>query len=283
MSRKYFDPQRVPKTPFVPHIPGAFDATDLPASSDFSSLVTIRDQGTKGSCTGFGLTGQYEVARAVAGYPHRGMLFSPEFMYDEESAKEGHPGQDTGAVPTDGLAIAQHIGFCPEEFDRYTDTEMERPTAKQIAAAKNYRIKSWSPVARIASSDPRTALTPALRLLAQKRPLAIAILVHQSFENATGGIIPIPTANDPLAGGHCMFLCGNQDDPSFAGGGYGLAANSWSEAWGAAAGGHKGGFAKIPYAYLYDGPLTLGMWSIELFPYPKPKAQGAFWQRLFGR
>ncbi len=242
MTRGYFDPKRVPKTPFIPVTEALLKAsTSLPSSVDFSGLCIIRNQGSEGACTGFGETGQYQVARAVGGYPEQGMLFSPQFLYYLEGLKEGHPGEDTGAVPTDGLAILEHIGVAPEELDPYVVGQILPPTKEAMAAAAKYRIKSWSPVSRMASGNPRTSLLPALRLLAQQRPLNVAIAVYQSFEDAKNGIIPMPGPDDPLLGGHDMYLVGYKDDENLPGGGYITAANSWGKDWG------QGGFALIPY------------------------------------
>ncbi len=267
MRYRYFDPQRVPKTPFIPAVDTLVRApAPLPSKVDFSDLCVIRDQGAEGACSGFGETGQYQVARAVGGYPEPGMLFSPQFLYYLEGLQEGHPGQDTGAVPTDGLAILQHIGVAPEDLDPYVVGQIKPPSKQAMAAAGKYRIKSWSPVSRISSSTFRTSLMPVLQLLAQRGPLNIAIAVYQSFEDAANGIIPMPGPDDPLLGGHDMYLVGYRDDPTFPGGGCVTAANSWGKGWG------QGGFALIPYAYVSDPELTLGLWSIELAPPVPPKA-----------
>ncbi len=275
MKRRYFDPARVPRSPFIP----ATDAllhTSAPLASevDFSNLCTIRNQGSEGACTGFGETGQYEVTRAVAGLRPKGMLFSPQFLYYLEGLKEGHPGEDTGAVPTDGLAILQHIGVAPESLDPYVVGQIRPPSKEAMAAAQQYRIKSWSPVSRIASRVPRTSLIPVLTLLAARRPLNIAISVYESFEAAAGGVIPMPGPGDALLGGHDMYLVGYKDDSAFAGGGYVMAANSWGTQWG------RSGFALIPYAFAGDPELMLGLWSIEL-PRAAPRAV-SLWRRVCG-
>ncbi len=266
---RLFDPAKTARTPFVAHVPDspiAARAAALPSSVDFSDLVVIGNQETTGDCVDWAVTGAYEVARKVAGYPATPAIYAKKWLYGMTDIREGHPGADEGSQPQDALAVGQTYGFLPEDIYPESNPIPTAPTQAQLQAALNYRLQSWVPVVRIASPDPRTALLPALELLAQHRPLVIALLLHDSFENATDGIIPMPgnASTDPIAGGHGMFLCGLQDDPSFAGGGYGLAANSWSEAWGAASGGHTGGFAKIPYAYLCDGPLCMGIWDMTL-------------------
>ncbi len=261
MNRRYFDPGRVPRSPYIPTTDAWLRAArPLPAQVDFSQLCTIRDQGPEGACTGFGETGQYQVARAVAGLPPKGLLFSPQFLYFLEGQREGHPGQDTGAVPTDGLAILEHIGVAPESLDPYVPGRIAPPSARALAAAAGYRIKSWSAVSRVAPASPRAALLPVLRLLAQRKPINVAISVYQSFENAPNGVIPMPGPDETLLGGHDLYLVGYKDDPAFPGGGYVKAANSWGTTWG------QGGFALIPYAFASDPDLTLGLWSIELPP-----------------
>jgi len=265
---RLFDPEKTQRTPFIAAVEGsplALRASVLPSSVDFSDLVTIGNQGQRGDCTAWGITGAYEVGRKVDNYPASPSDFAKTWLYGMEDIREGHPGTDEGAQPQDGLAIGQTYGFLPASLYPETDAIPTAPTQAQLQAAAQYRLKSWAPVARVASTDPRTALVSVLDLLAQKRPLVIAVLVHDSFENSNG-IIPMPgnASTDPLAGGHCMFLCGYKDDPSFPGGGYVKAANSWSTAWGQPSGGKPGGFALIPYAYAYDGPLTIGLWDMTL-------------------
>lgn len=261
MSRRYFDPKRVPKTPYVPAAGRLLQVSaPLPSEIDFSGFCTIRNQGSEGACTGFGETGQFEVARAIAGVEPKGMLFSPQFLYYLEGLKEGHPGEDTGAVPTDGLAILEHIGVAPESLDPYVTGEILPPSAEALAAAALYRIQSWSAVSRVAAPSPQAVLQPVLQLLAQGRPLNIAISVYRSFEEAQGGVIPMPGPDDTLLGGHDMYLVGYKDDSAFPGGGYVKAANSWGGDWG------QDGFALIPYVFAADPDLMLGIWSIELPP-----------------
>ncbi len=119
----------------------------------------------------FGETGQYEVTRAVAGLRPKGMLFSPQFLYYLEGIKQDRPGEATGAVPTDGLAILEHIGVAPEGLDPYVVGQFRPPSSEAMAAAQQYRIKSWSSVSRIACRAPCTSLMPVLTLLAARRPL----------------------------------------------------------------------------------------------------------------
>ncbi len=278
MARRYFSLDRIPRSPFLPPVGSLRRAPKLPAKADFlARYVTIRDQGDEGACTGFAETGQFEVARRAQGYPEPELVFSPQFLYYLEGKVEGHPGADDGAIPTDGLAILEHIGCCPESYDVYVAGDIQPPSAKAMAVAIRYRIQSFAPVSRVnrMASSPRQGLRPLLQLLAARRPVNAAIAVYRSFEQTADGQIPMPgsAGQDQLLGGHDVFLVGYGDEATAPGGGWIKGVNSWGRAWG------DKGFFYLPYAYVYDAALTPGMWSIVL----PSKSRPALCARLCGR
>lgn len=56
-------------------------------------------------------------------------------------------------------------------------------------------------------------------------------------------VLPYPSPSG-FVDGHCVVLCGFQDDPSYVGGGYFLFRNSWGKTWA------KQGYAYMPYEML---------------------------------
>lgn len=61
---------------------------------------------------------------------------------------------------------------------------------------------------------------------------------------------------DKIAGGHALCLAGYADNPSYPGGGYFIARNSWSEDKWAPDSPEMPGYALLPYAYIADSELS---------------------------
>lgn len=266
MPRRYLDPATIPTTPVLrfPLMADA-DAAALPSAIDFRAACgPIRDQGSEGACTGFAIAGQIQGLRALEGYPF--VELSPAFIYYEERQREGTTSLDAGANPPDGLTVAQTIGVAPESDEPYIAGDYTiAPPQKALADASRIRIASWSPVARsIATAGEEIQSLAQLRAaLAQKVPVNAVVLVHQSFETAPGGRVPMPGAPsaDPLLGGHDIVLVGYVDDPSPGmnpGGGVFIFRNSWSAVWG------DEGHGYLTYAYVADSLLCPGLWVASM-------------------
>jgi hypothetical protein len=267
--RRYLDPAGMPSTP-VFRFPLLDEAS--PSIPSFVNLGQffgpVRDQGQEGSCTGFALAYKMRALRNIAGLGD--VEFSPAFIYYEERLKEGDPTQDAGAYPPDGLAILQTLGCAPEKDEPYVPGQYNvPPPEKALADANRYRLGKWWAVVRGANGpepgQARAAILPILQLLAAKVPVNLAVLVHQSFELAPGGRIPMPgpQATDPLLGGHDLEACGYKDDPSAPGGGWVFGPNSWGSGWG------DNGYFWLPYDYVANPLLTPGVWAAELLQKPR--------------
>lgn len=256
MPRKYIDLSHLP-SPLTVAAPES-----LPASIDFrDAFGPVVDQGEIGDCTGCSLAGMMQALIVEAGRP--AVVLDVDEIYYEERLAEGTPTQDSGANPVDGLNFLQRVGVAPAQDGPAPDVlETTPPTMQALQDGALYRIASWAPIALTQSADARTAILPVLQLLAQQVPIEIAIAVHQSFENAGDGNIPMPgePPQDPMMGGHAIVLAGYKDDTTAPGGGYVIFRNSWTASWG------DGGYGYLPYAYLADTSLTYGLWYATLAP-----------------
>jgi C1A family cysteine protease len=70
---------------------------------------------------------------------------------------------------------------------------------------------------------------------------------------AQTGIVPMPSPQEQLLGGHCVVAVGYDDAQQRF-----IVRNSWGEGWG------KNGYCTMPYAYLTDTDLSSDFWTIRL-------------------
>ena len=93
--------------------------------------------------------------------------------------------------------------------------------------------------------------------LAAGFPFVFGFSVYESFESpevAKTGVVPMPSGNEQLLGGHAV-LCVGYDDASARF----LVRNSWGTGWGMA------GYFTIPYDYLADRDLSDDFWTLRKY------------------
>ncbi len=79
--------------------------------------------------------------------------------------------------------------------------------------------------------------------------------VYESFESdsvASTGVVPMPSPNEQLLGGHAVVLVGYDDTKKVW-----IVRNSWGTNWGQA------GYFTMPYAYLTNSNLASDFWTIS--------------------
>jgi C1A family cysteine protease len=229
-------------TPFSPkHRVYTLKLQAVPSSVDLRGQCSpVFDQGQQGSCTAHAIVGLREFMEIKAGKTL--ISLSRAFLYYEERLKEGTQDQDAGAMPGDGMDTLENIGVCPATEMPYSDSDFTTaPTAQDVTDAAPYKIIAYHRLST--AEDCKDAL-------ANGQPVVIGIQVYDSFENSTGGIIPMPDVNnEQLQGGHCMLMVGYDDSKQTF-----IVRNSWGEIWG------DNGYCYIPYAYLADNTLCSDMW-----------------------
>jgi C1A family cysteine protease len=247
------------------------DAPIYPPSFSLQQYVTSPlpyDQGSEGSCTSNAFCANYLISQAisssVSGGESNEFLPSRAFFYYQEREMESAGGSlstddapvtDSGANVTDGCDYVQTNGVCQESLCPYDDVnnvDLE-PSPDCYTDALNHKISSYQnlPIGKQALTHIKASLTA-------NQPVLLAIQVYASFENSTGGIIPMPTPDDPdnpdtLEGGHEILILSYDDSTSTVG-----VLNSWSSTWG------DNGLCHIPYAYIEDETLTMGLTTIIL-------------------
>lgn len=215
------------------------DESTLPETFDIRNrLDVIHNQRDFGSCYAFGGCTSMEVDY----YNQTGQKihFSPLFLAAMTRLLAGTLSQDCGATPDEMIKAATLCGMVPDSAYSYDKLFQnphiyyETPPDSVKDQALNYQLINHY---QIINSD--KALTYLKLALAAGMCPSIALTMHQSFESndvAYSGIIPIPTANDPVIGGHMMNIVGWK--PKWT-----LVRNSYGSKWG------QFGYCWIPNEY----------------------------------
>lgn len=231
----------------------------LPPAVDLMPEFAVYNQGRIGSCTANALAGAVQFDRIKS---NQSPAFVPSrlFIYYNERQVEGHIGNDSGAQLRDGIKTLQKYGVCPESDWSYDDTPAPseggpfpagskpatKPNAPSYADALNYTITAYQ------------RLTPTLSqlqgCLASGFPFVFGFTVFNAWYSQTPPpkVIPLPSANDSVAGGHAVLCVG-----------YDNATNLFKirNSWGPNVGDH--GYFFMPYAYLTSANLASDFWVIN--------------------
>ena len=206
-----------------------------------ADLPPVFDQGQLGSCTANAVAAAVEYDAKLNG-SDPGTL-SRLWIYYYERKLEGAPlDQDTGAFGRDGFKVCNKLGV-PLEADWPYDIAKfaVEPPASLDDEALQHRISNYRVVPRNVDS--------MKAVLSNRQTIAFGFTVYASFESqevASTGIVPLPTRNEKVLGGHEVLLVGYlKDQPN-----YGLVRNSWGSGWA------LGGYFLMPWAYLLDAHLS---------------------------
>jgi C1A family cysteine protease len=235
-----FDERDYPMAQFLEAVP-------LPERVDHTDEVPpIFDQGPAGTCVACA-TGYYDKS-FQEGLERRWPLkesahqFSPLYIYSQRQRKP----QDGGMTIREAMKIIQEQGVCPlAEMPYQLDRLNQEPTAKQRAAARPYRSKSYARLSRIGEME--------VYLLGNC--FIAGVMVHEGFMDAPGGVIALPTPGTEYLGGHAVCVVGfDRRNRMFK------FANSWGSQWG------DHGFGHIGYATLQA--LLMDAWGMVDAPDP---------------
>ena len=217
----------------------------LPVKTNNIALMPlVYDQLTLGSCTANGIAGLIHYDLIKQKLP----VFIPSrlFIYYNERAMEGTIRQDSGANPRDGIKSIAKQGVCSEnEWGYYVSKYRTQPNQQCYAdALKNIAILYQSVPINI---------TDLKSVLASGFPVGFGFTVYSSFESnqvAKTGIVPMPSKNESVLGGHYVVAVDYDDSKMMV-----LCRNSWGSSWGI-----KGNFY-LPYAY-FTNELTSDYWVV---------------------
>lgn len=205
----------------------------------------VMDQGQLGSCTAHGITGALRYEMLSKGLPD--VQLARLQLYYDERAMEGSIASDAGAEIRDGIKSASKLGVAHEKLWPYQIKKFAtKPTAKVYADALQFRAISYQ---RVDVST--TALKQAI---AAGHTPVIGLTLYESFESdkvARTGVVPIPSMNEQVVGGHCMYVVGYGQKH-----GYFTVRNSWAADWG------DKGDCYFPESYLGSRALGSDYWII---------------------
>lgn len=220
----------------------------LPTAMDMQSkLPPVYDQDDLGSCTGNAIAAAVDFELNRQGKPF--MNPSRLFIYYNERAAEGTVNEDSGAMIRDGVKSVANLGICPEsewayDISKYAD----KPPDKDYTDALGNKALVYR---RIAPS-----LLSMIYCLAYGFPIIFGFSVYESFESpevAKTGVVPMPSLDEGMMGGHAVLACGyDQSRRAF------LVRNSWGPNWGMA------GYFWMPYEYASNPDLADDRWCIKL-------------------
>jgi C1A family cysteine protease len=231
---------------------------NTPALVDMrDKFAPIYDQGQLGSCTAFAWG--KGIAEFLARQKGDKTPLSALYLYVQELKMENHLGQDAGAESMEtGAKVLQQFGDCTDAeipyltpVDQMNSAKIKKalstlPTDAQNKSAAKYRSTKSTPVNDLAAAKAE---------LAAGHPVAMGIMVYESFQSPTvnnTGMVPVPdTNNEQLLGGHAVVAVGYDDAKQVL-----IMRNSWSTKWG------DKGYFYLPYGYM-NKDLVLDCWSAQ--------------------
>jgi C1A family cysteine protease len=222
--------------------------TSLPTNVDLrSQCPPVYDQGQLGSCTGNSIAGGIEFD--LRKQNKQDFVPSRLFIYYNERTIEGTIDQDSGAQIRDGIKSVANLGVCPENEWPYDINEFtNKPSQKCFDDALKTKAESYSRVIR--------TLNQMKGCLASGYPFVFGFTVYESFESqevARTGVVPLPSADEQVLGGHAVLAVGYDDSQSRF-----IVRNSWGDSWGVK------GYFTMPYSYLLDENLSDDFWTIRI-------------------
>lgn len=228
----------------VPHTVASL----LPSAVDLRpKCPPILDQLELGSCTANAIANAYyfdELNQKEAS----AFLPSRLFIYYNERVIEGDVKYDNGAQIRDGFKTINSQGVAPEALWPYNISKFaKKPTAKVYKEGLKHKAISYQKL---------TQDLPTLKgCLASGSPFVFGFSVYDSFESqevANTGIVPMPSKNEKLLGGHAVTAVGYDDVSQRF-----IVMNSWGTSWG------QNGYFTIPYTYLTNSSLASDFWVVK--------------------
>jgi C1A family cysteine protease len=217
----------------------------------------IYNQGDLGSCTANAIAGAVQFDRRKA---KQSPDFVPSrlFIYYNERVIEKSVHYDAGAQLRDGIkAVAKH-GVCPEPEWPYVDIAppdenapfpADAPAGQKPPAACYTDAKKYTAVSYLRLTQ---TLAQMKGCLAEGFPFVFGFTVYEKwYENPTP-ILPLPSANESVVGGHAVLAVGYDDATQCF-----IFRNSWGTAVG------EKGYFYMPYAYLTNSSLADDLWTIR--------------------
>lgn len=206
----------------------------------------IEDQGQIGSCTAQAGVALFEYFQNRVYGTHTDM--SRLFVYKTTRNLLRWTG-DTGAFLRTTMGAMRLFGAPPESFWPYDTSRFdEEPPPWLYSMAKEYQAVNYVRLDTVKGQE----LIDRLKSYAWAGfATMFGFTVYNSIYRVGGdGMIPIPTAQDYVVGGHAVVIVGYSDNRQAF-----LIRNSWGRGWGA------DGYGWMPYEYILKG-LASDFWTL---------------------
>jgi C1A family cysteine protease len=223
--------------------------TGLPPKVDFRNRYRlIYDQGYLGSCTSNAIAMAIDFERVYQNLT--AMKPSRLYIYYNERVIENSVPYDAGASLRDGIKSVSKDGSCPEsEWPYVIENFTVKPPDICYTDGRKNLVKQYLRLNNTNLNELKTCLSSGYGFV-------FGFSVFSSFETLTvarTGMVPLPSRNDTLLGGHACYCVGYDDSKSRF-----IVRNSWGDTWG-----DKGHFY-IPYSYLTNTNYADDFWTIRL-------------------
>lgn len=232
--------------------------TVLPIKIDLRRFCSpVYDQGQYGSCTSQSLAGHLEFLElkeirentaAPEEFDSKSFIpFSRLFIYYNERVIENTVNTDAGAQIRDGIKSLMQWGDCKESNWCYLPSNVfSKPTDVAYQEGLQHKISNYMSL---------NNLDEIRHCLNDGYVVSFGFSVYSSFESsyvANTGIVPIPSINEDLEGGHAVLAVGYDDINKWL-----IVRNSWGETWG------DQGYFYLPYEFIINGNLASDYWTIR--------------------
>ena len=207
----------------------------------------VEDQLHLGSCVGQAVVGAYELLLNKSDRK-KFVDLSRLFVYYNARLLDNAVDEDVGAYVRDGIKAVNKYGVCselawPYIIERFTNTpNIQSYEDAQSRLIKNYyRIQDIKDIVDALNAD---------------KPVVTSMNVYDSFyelDNPGNIILPMPTADENLIGGHAVTFVGYDLPKKLF-----LARNSFGEEWA------DNGYFWVPFDYTEQDFMDSWIFDIQL-------------------
>jgi len=221
----------------------------LPSAVDLRRFCSpVENQGSTNSCTANAGVGALEYIQIRSG--KKVVDGSRLFLYKVTRNLMGGqwPYIDGGAYINTTLKAMLQMGVCPERYWPFFPAQVNaEPTAFCYQMAKQFQVLRYYRH-DVPGFYGEAVLENIKRSLANQIPTFFGFTVYSSMPWGVGkGLIPYPTQNDRVTGGHAVLAVGYDNSyKTNYGKGALLIRNSWGSGWG------DKGYGWLPYSYVLN-------------------------------